>query len=65
MLTAVSDEGSIAWSQATTIGSWVLAQNGDLYGFDKELVELVAGDSPLAASEWPTLRGGPLRNGSP
>jgi hypothetical protein len=65
MLTAVSDDGSIAWSQATTIGSWILAPNGDLYGFDKEVVELVAGDSSLADSAWPTLRGGPLRNGSP
>ena len=64
VLSAVRADGSIAWSSQTTVGAWTLAPEGDLYGFTKDVVERIAGDSPLAASSWPSARGGPLRGGS-
>jgi len=64
LLSAVRADGSVAWSAQTVTGNWVLAENGDLYGYKTDLVEHVRGDSPAADAPWPAPRGGPRRAGT-
>jgi len=64
LLSAVRPDGTVAWSAQTVIGTWVLAENGDLYGYKTDLVEHVRGDSPLADAPWPAPRGGPRQAGT-
>jgi hypothetical protein len=64
LLAAVNADGSVAWSVQTATSNWRLAANGDLYGYETDVLELVHGDSPMADAPWPAPRGGERRAGT-
>ena len=63
-LSALRADGTIAWSISTDTQSWLMAPGGDLYGWSKDSVDRVKGDSPMSDSPWPTIRGSARRAGT-
>jgi hypothetical protein len=63
-LSALRADGTIAWSISTETPNWILAPSGDLYGWGKASVDRVKGDSPMADSPWPAIRGSARRAGT-
>ena len=63
-LSALRADGTVAWSVSTETPNWILSPGGDLYGWGKASVDRVKGDSPMADSPWPAIRGSARRAGT-